>query len=511
MNRTRQLEATYRYDDFGRKVSGQLGDSAHVDKTYLKDSRDTKRKDASKANYRTFRDRVEKGKKEMIERAGGVYTPLSRFNPQEISAILANPRQPSKTVEDTLKEDVNRIRAIKEARRSNLLLPTGLNVHDDILQANKKVLEPSLRAKTMTEKRASLAVIESYEEHDTRMEMEGQGLDLSYTALLTNKDGFGPKMDPVTGRLPEKEAVSPYEFTMFKEKDLEGLEDYADTEENRKKVEALMAAAKTAAKTANGKPLKLKLSKAAPAEDDFSPKAREDKIFNYSVAPLEDEELAELKAERQKLLETKQSRENLIENIADAPASFTSLATRFQDLVKSDETRAMLEGATFDPLQVPNMQDAWSVKNRDADRMSIGKHASEDFMHSSRSYDRLQAEFHEAELLEKLGGGSMKNVKLPGGGGVYEPPTPDEYDPNRQASEEDIRQAIEFERAMQEAHDQVYASAKRKLQQSVREMMDDGKLPPSKPTSSPRKSSVSDNIDDIPAAEYTENKRSSRR
>jgi hypothetical protein len=75
------------------------------------------------------------------------------------------------------------------------------------------------------------------------------------------------------------------------------------------------------------------------------------------------------------------------------------------------------------------------------------------------------AEFQEAELLDRLG--AFQNVQLPAATGpAYL--HPDAPETEREMSVAELREALEFERAMQDAVEGVYTSARKKLRDDMK-------------------------------------------
>jgi len=293
----------------------------------------------------------------------------------------------------------------------------------------------------------------------------------------------------------------PDELEMFNAEDLEDLLDYAD-DKSIDKARAIISAARAATKNAQGRPLKLKLKKAVKDEEDDIELAtlpdNSNEKYKFSIAPMSEAELRELEErknlERTLLLDDgTEIDKSVVDALSQAKApseSFLSLASRFKDLVKKDEERELMEAHTFEPVEVPTMQDSWSVKNRAPDNMNVVKGVTEDFTRGSRSYDRLVADFQEAELLERLG--AFRDVKLPKA--TYDPL--DDVDATREMSVKELREVLEFERVMQDATEKVYTTAKKKIKQQIKAASQDGILP-----EEVTKEKDDADLDEIPAAD----------
>jgi ribosomal protein RSM22 (predicted rRNA methylase) len=547
-----------RHDQFGQEVSGKLG-SQGPSKTaidhFRNEDRERRRKLESRKKRTEFSQRVDMARQilagnDVREYTANLTTPKKKIINLKTAHLGGDPATMAGTQPffrerlSSIQQEIDEVKKLRRDRQRKMLTPLALS--DELprdaegnLLASLKI-KPDLHAKTMTQKRASLAVLEQPEEADVRHMRESKGLDYSYTALLTNIDGFGPKMDDL-GRYKEPTATSPFENDVITLGELENLARHA-SDELRPQLKRTVNQAHQALlhdKTVqsnhrdsilNGElrqvPFKIKLvpKQQASSEEQLrlgSSKPRAKQTFEYQLRPLDSSELALLHAEKQRVQSTRpdlradveqlltkhqqgltfSQKQDIISQDHDQQVKFSlqtsqlgNLARRFTQLAQRQEDRDLLRGDSdqeyeFEPPQVPSMQDAWGVKNRTPERHQAATIAADQFVRQQRKFDKLVAEVQEVELLEKLSGGS---IKIPDAIRNTSNHPYRELDDKRakellikqgiktkaEIELDELKQALAFERGMQHAIDANYGDARQQLKSKLQKMAREDNVTP---------------------------------
>lgn len=562
-----------RHDEFGNEFVGKSTGEAPDAQTmrHYRDDAELKRKLESRKKRAEFGMRIDAARERAARLSGGVYVPntpasglygasngssnnakagknrpidLSTANLGEAPQAQFERTSGQPFYRERISEIQNEIDSVKKLRRERqrkMLTPLALS--DEMARDPEgKPLESikaqaSPWAKTMTEKRASLAVIEQPDEHELRKLRESQGLDYSYTALLTNIDGFGPKMD-ASGKMMEKKIITPFDQDTISLGELENLAKHASDELRpqlahavNKAHQALLydkgvqANFKQAILDGNIRqiPFKLKLNKKPASETPLqigstSKPAKE--TFDYELRPLSSQELALIHAEQQRIVTqpdltqdvekliikhqsglTFKQKQNIMAQDHDNQIKLSlqtqqlgNLARRFTQMASNQEDRDLLRGDSeeeyaFQPPAVPDMQSSWGVKTRTPERHKTATIATDHFVKQQRKFDKLVAEVQEVDLLDKLIG---KSIKVPESvRNKFKTPY-DELEDERakellikqgvktrqQIELEELQDALEFERGMQQAVDDTYGAAKDKLKRKLQHLAKQGDVTP---------------------------------